>query len=260
MNYQMIKHRKFKVMKNIKITDEQLIALLEGEQNEKLRKQIASDAELKKRFAELEEVYKAMETTQEVELPPYLESGFREALINEKLRSAKSSTPWMQIAAAVVLLIIGFGAGKFSGSDSSNELASLRDEVQELKEVTLTNKLQQHSASERIMAVNQIEERSTVNRELISTLITTLNSDESPNVRYAALQALKKFIGEEDVRAELVKSLDSQYDPLIQISLITILVEAEERSAIAPLKQIIENEEIAPEVKQQAEVAIQVLT
>ena len=76
----------------------------------------------------------------------------------------------------------------------------------------------------------------------------------------SALQALKKFIAEEDVKAELVKSLEAQSDPLIQISLITILVEAEERSAIAPLKDMIKNEQTTPEVKQQAEVAIQVLT
>ena len=168
--------------------------------------------------------------------------------------------PWMQIAAAVAHLIIGFGAGKFSGDESSNELALLKDEIQSLREVTLTSTLQRHSASERILAVNRIEQKTALNLELISTLISTLNSDESPNVRYAALQALEKFISEKEVRAELVKSLEAQTDPLIQISLITILVNAEERSAIAPLRDIVEDEDISPEVKKQAEVAIQVLT
>ncbi|WP_424962631.1 HEAT repeat domain-containing protein [Ekhidna sp.] len=244
----------------MKITDEQLIALLEGEQNDELKEKIEQDAELKERFSELEELFKAMETTREVEVPPHIESNFREALINEKLRSAKSSTPWMQIAAAVALLIVGFGAGKFSTSGSSDELMALKNEVQSLREVTLRSTLQKHSASERIMAVNRIEESPEVNEELITTLITTLNSDESPNVRYAAMQALAKFIDNADVRAELVKSLEAQSDPLIQITLITILVEAEERSAIAPLRDIIEKEETSPEVKQQAEVALQVLT
>jgi hypothetical protein len=242
-----------------RITDEQLISLIEGEQNKELESQIASDSSLKKRYNELKEVVEAMNTSGDVEVPFHVQTGVLSAIEKEK-NKASGNQSWLQIAAAVALLIIGFGAGKFSGMDSSNELMALRDEIQSLKEVTLTSRLQRHSASERIMAVNQIEEKTSVNKQLISTLITTLNSDESPNVRYAALQALKKFIGEEDVRAELVKSLDSQFDPLIQISLITILVEAEERSAIAPLKQIIENEQIAPEVKQQAEVAIQVLT
>lgn len=243
-----------------RITDEQLIALLEGEQNDELKEKVEQDADLKKRFSELEEVYKAMEMVRDAEVPAHIESKFRGALINEKLRSSKGHTPWMQIAAAVALLIIGFGIGKISTPGSTDELVALKDEVQSLREVTLRNTLQKHSASERIMAVNQIEEEASVNTHLIATLITTLNSDESPNVRYAAMQALAKFIDNEDVRAELVKSLEAQSDPLIQITLITILVEAEERSAIAPLRDIIEKKDTSPEVKQQAEIALQVLT
>ncbi|WP_436514488.1 HEAT repeat domain-containing protein [Ekhidna sp. To15] len=244
------------------ITDEQMIALLEGESNEELELKINSEPDLKKRFDELKEVMQAIEASHEVEIPAHIQGGFQQALIDEKIRSNSNSSQWswMQIAAALALLILGFGMGKFATNDSSRELALLKDEIQSLREVTLTSRLQRHSASERIMAVNQIEQRSTINNELVSTLITTLNSDESPNVRYAALQALEKFIGNMDVRAELVKSLESQSDPLIQISLITILVDAEERSVIAPLKDMIEKEETSPEVKQQAQVAIQVLT
>lgn len=242
------------------ITDEQLIAILEGESNPELASRIAADAALKQRFDELKEVINAIETSAEVEVPTHIQTNFQQALIQEKISGKNNRWSLMQVAAAVALLIVGFGMGKFSGQDSTSELASLKDEIQSLREVTLTSTLQRHSASERIMAVNQIEDRSDLNHELIATLIGTLNSDESPNVRYAALQALEKFISNTDVRAELVKSLDAQTDPLIQISLITILVNAEERSAIAPLKDIIEDEEISPEVKQQAKVAIQVLT
>ena len=80
-----------------------------------------------------------------------------------------------------------------------------------------------------------------------------------PNVRYASLNALQKYMHEEEVRAQLVKSLENQTDPLIQISLITILVQADERSAVVPLREMLDNEEVLPEVKQQAEVALQVL-
>ncbi|WP_462253789.1 HEAT repeat domain-containing protein [Ekhidna sp.] len=242
------------------ITDEQLIAFLEGEENKELSDRIDQDAELAHRFNELKEMLGIIENVQEVEVPPYIQANFQQALINEKIRGNRSSWSWMQIAASVALLIVGFSIGKLAGGNSNGELALLKEEIQSLREVTLTSTLQRHSASERIMAVSQIEEKSTLNMELISTLISTLNSDESPNVRYAALQALEKFIGESEVRAELVKSLESQTDPLIQISLIAILVKAEERSAIAPLKDIIKNKEVSPEVKQQAEVAIQVLT
>lgn len=244
------------------ITDEQMIALLEGETNTEMEAKINADSHLRQRLEELKEVLQAIETSAEVDVPAHIQAGFQQALIDEKISKNNNDGQWswMQIAAAVTLLIVGFGMGKFSTNDSSQELALLKDEIQSLREVTLTSRLQRHSASERIMAVNQIEEQSSINEELVATLITTLNSDESPNVRYAALQALEKFIGNMDVRAELVKSLEAQSDPLIQISLITILVDAEERSAIAPLRDMIEKEDTTPEVKQQAEVAIQVLT
>lgn len=241
------------------ITDEQLIAWIEGSADEELDKRIQSDPELSKRIQEMRQLLGIIESSSELEVPAHIGLQVQEAIADEYTKKQKNGS-WMQVAAAVSILVVGFGLGKFSGGNSSDELADLRTEIQSLREVTMTSALQQYSASERIMAVNQIESVKETNPELITTLINTLNGDESPNVRYAALQALSNYIDSQDVRAELVKSLESQSDPLIQISLISILVEAEERSAIAPLRDIIENEEVTPEVKQQAEIAVQVLT
>jgi HEAT repeat protein len=109
------------------------------------------------------------------------------------------------------------------------------------------------------MAVNRIEEKATINAELLATLVNTLNSDESPNVRYAALQALTNYMDQDQVRYELVKSLESQTDPLIQISLITIMIEAQEKSARVPMKKLIEDEQTLQEVKDQAAIALKIL-
>ena len=246
-------------MKNNKISDEELLELIEQNNNEKLEKLSADDERIEERISELKEVLQAIGQAQESDVPAHIAMNVQQAIFDEQNKSKGIS--WLQIAASVSILIVGFAIGKLSDHNSTSELAALRSEINELKEVTLTSALQQYTASERIMAVNQIQStKEAINPELVSTLINTLNSDESPNVRYAALQALEKYVDYTDVRSELVKSLESQQDPLIQISLITILVEAEERSAIAPLKDIINNEDVSPEVKQQAEVAIQVLT
>ncbi len=209
------------------ITDEQLIALIEGKEDSELEQSIASNSELKKRFEELKEVMDAINEAEESEVPSHIEMKFQQAINSEKAKQ-NGGFSYMQIAAAAALLIVGFGIGKFSGdtNDASSELADLRNEIQSLKEVTLTSTLQRHSASERIMAVNRIEESNQINPELISTLVSTLNSDESQSVRYAALQALKRFTDNSDVRAELVKSLEAQSDPLIQIFLIPLFVES----------------------------------
>jgi len=242
------------------IKDEQLIDLIEGASNPDLEEEIKINPSLKRRYEELKEVLDLMENAKEVEVPAHIAVNLQTAILKEELKAKSNRWPWMQVAAALILVLFGFLLGKFGSQGSSAELLALKDEVEMLREVTLTSALQRHSASERILAVSQIEESGSVNNDLLSILITTLNSDESPNVRYAALQALKKFLYNQAVRAELVKSLEAQSDPLIQISLITILVEAEEKSAIAPLNDMINNNEITPEVKQQAEVALKVLT
>ena len=246
-------------MKNNEISDEELLELIEQNNLKKLEELSDEDKLIEERISELKEVLQAIGQSQESDVPAHIAMNVQQAIFDEQNKSKGIS--WLQIAASVSILIVGFAIGKLSDHNSTSELAALRSEINELKEVTLTSALQQYTASERIIAVNQIQStKEAINPELVSTLINTLNSDESPNVRYAALQALEKYVDYTDVRSELVKSLESQQDPLIQISLITILVEAEERSAIAPLKDIINNEDVSPEVKQQAEVAIQVLT
>ena len=242
------------------IKDEQLIELVEGHRNPELEQLIKSEPALRDRYEKIKELRELMQNAQEVEVPDHIAANVQSAILKAQLEEQKERWPWMQIAAAIVMVLFGFLLGRFGGGGSSDELLALKNEIETLREVTLTSTLQQHSASERILAVSQIEEKPVVNEELLSTLIMTMNSDESPNVRYAALQALKKFIGNQEVRAELVKSLESQSDPLIQISLISILVEAEEKSAIAPLHDMINDHEITPEVRQQAKVALKVLT
>ena len=244
------------------ITDEQLIEILEGVSNPEVEAEIANSAEVKKRLEDLKDFLSLMEGSAEMEVPFEVQQNVSNAILKESLttQNAGLGWSWMHIAAAVAFLVVGFVFGKFSTSDQTVELAMLNEEIRSLREVTLASALQNHSASERSLAVSQIEQKNSINDELIQTLVSTLNGDESTNVRYAALQALRKFISEGEVRAALVKSLESQSDPLIQISLIQILVETEEKSAIAPLKDILNNEELTPEVKRQAEVALKVLT
>jgi hypothetical protein len=242
------------------ITDEQLIALLEGEENPELEQLIEKNAALQKRFFELKEVMDTIADSQQAEVPAHIRDHVQQAIFEEQANLQRGFS-WMHVAAAVVILILGFSLGQIGSNDSeaTQELTALRSEIALLKEVTITSTLKRYSASDRIMAVNRIENETTINPELLATLVNTLNSDESPNVRYAALQALANYMDQDQVRYELVKSLESQTDPLIQISLITIMIEAQEKSARVPMRKLIENEQTIQEVKDQAEIALKIL-
>lgn len=243
------------------ITDEQLIELLEGNKNPELEKQMDENPALQKRYFELKEVIDTLANSNEVEVPEHIRANVQQAIYEEQANMQRGFS-WMHIAAAVVILILGFSFGKFTTSpsvDNSVELAEMRKEIHSLTQATLASSLKHYSASDRIFAVNQIETFNEVSTELLATLVTTLNSDESPNVRYAALQALSNYMDIDEVRYEMVKSFESQTDPLLQISLIAMLVEAQEKSARGPIKKLIETEETLQEVKDQAEIALKVL-
>ena len=57
----------------------------------------------------------------------------------------------------------------------------------------------------------------------------------------------------------MAESLEEQTDPLIQISLISILTEAQEKHAIKPLKKILDQDSINMDVKRQADIALEIL-
>jgi len=159
-------------------------------------------------------------------------------------------------------MITAFGAGRLSmdSGKSTEQLSDLRNEVRVLQQMVMISSLKDYSASERLQAINLIEDTpSNQDEELIFTLVRTMNNDESPNVRFASVQALRKFINHEEVRGQMIRSLGEEDDPLVQIAMINFLSEAGEKAAIAPLTKIATNEDYPAEVRQTAEIALDIL-
>lgn len=201
--------------------------------------------------------------SQSYQVPNFIRENFEMILFEEQeqLKSRKRGFNYWQVAAAVSFLLVGYVLGLQNQNGNEIDLVSLKKEVAELRQVALTGALQNYSASQRIQAVNQIERSAELepDSKLVSALLETLNADESPNVRFAALRAIMTFENDEVTKLQLVNSLKAQTDPFIQIALIEYLVELEERSAIAPIREIIKKENISPEVKEQAERALEML-
>ena len=184
---------------------------------------------------------------------------FREKIAAEREQAA-DRIRWYQAAAAVVLLAAGFGAGHLLTPVPNAGLAQLQQQVQTLQQVVMMNTLRNHSASERLQAINTIEESSAAPAaDLIGALVHTMNNDESPNVRSAAVEALGRYMDREAVRAEMVHSLGEQDDPLVQIAMIRLLLKAEDKAAIGPLRKIADNKNSPPEVRHTAELAVNML-
>jgi hypothetical protein len=169
-----------------------------------------------------------------------------------------------RIAAAIALLICGtfigilFHAG-LNSSFASNELKQLQSEVSTLKKVAMFTMLKDESSSDRIQAVGYAEDIENPDENVIEVLVNTLNTDKNVNVRMAAAYALSKYAAQRSVCDSLVKSLSHQTDPILQITLINILAEKREKSALRPVQEIIANKNTIKEVRAVAENSLRTL-
>ncbi|MDP4223620.1 MAG: HEAT repeat domain-containing protein [Bacteroidota bacterium] len=169
-----------------------------------------------------------------------------------------------RIAAGIALLIAGTFLGMLLyhgifNSGQTKELSQLRSEVITLKKTAMFTMLKDESSSNRIQAVDYANGISSPDKNIIDALVKTLNNDKNVNVRMAAAYALAKFGNEQSVRDSLVVSLSLQNDPILQVTLINILVELREKGALKPIEQIISNDKTMKEVKSVAENGVKLL-
>ena len=165
---------------------------------------------------------------------------------------------FFRYAAGIALLICGTAIGIFiaeglRNSGQTAELKLLQNEVKVLKRTAMFAMLKEESSSYRIQAVNYADDLENPDDNVIGVLINTLNNDKNVNVRMAAAYALEKFADNQSVCDSLVKSLSKQTDPIIQVTLINILVGRKEKSALKIIQQILSNENTIDEVKSVAE-------
>jgi hypothetical protein len=159
-----------------------------------------------------------------------------------------------RIAAGFALLICGTFIGMifYSGitnSRQTKELSQLKSEVNALRKTAMVTMLKDESSSYRIQAVNYADEIDAPDENIIDALVKTLNNDRNVNVRMAAAYALAKFTSQHSVCDSLVESLSQQSDPILQVTLINILVDLGEKSALEPIQKIINSDETLEEVK-----------
>lgn len=169
----------------------------------------------------------------------------------------------LRIAAGLILLLAGFSAGLIVDrqQDTTNrQVAALQQEIQQMKSALVYGSDDRLTASERISAVNisnRVPESSVgLDSEITEILIYTMNNDQNINVREAAAEALFRFRKEPRIRKALVNSLSKQRDPLMQMTLINMLVELKETSAINEMQKLLMDSDTREVVKTRLEVGI----
>jgi len=180
-------------------------------------------------------------------------------LLRSLLPELRRLTPAMRLAAAVLVVAVGFGTGFFmgrGGENGSGKIERLSREVDNLQQQMTLSLLSQPSASARLQGISLTSRVQEPDPSLIAALLDTLDNDPSVNVRLSAVDALYLFSGREDVKTALTASLARQTSPLVQIALIDLLVSLKEKQAATALKKLLNDKKIIPEVQQRAQLGI----
>jgi hypothetical protein len=173
-----------------------------------------------------------------------------------------SGTYLYRIAASVLVLILAGGAWWMvqSSLDQKKELARLQLELKQTRQLMLDQLNDDQSASQRMLGVYATNTLSTADDEIIDALANTMESDASSNVRLAALEALSRFYQDPKVKQLLIKSLNRQKDPVVQIALIQLLVQMKEKSILSDLERLSRQNHPVKAVKDEAYKGIFKLT
>jgi hypothetical protein len=174
--------------------------------------------------------------------------------------------PALQFGFAIGFLVLGVLAGYQvrsvrsvpppSGNQVNSEIANLRDELFQTRQMVALALMQQESASDRIQGVNWSYQLQKPGTEVLTALLETLMHDPNVNVRLATVDALRQFGDQPIVRRGVVDAMARQHSPMVQIALIDLAVDLHEKESIDTLRQLTEDQTINAAVRERAQRGI----
>jgi HEAT repeats len=167
--------------------------------------------------------------------------------------------PWAMAAAALVVLGVGFVAGRATKQipPADPSLAVLREELRATRQMVALSLLQQQSASDRLKGVSWTGQIEMPGNEIVAALLDTLTHDANVNVRLASIDALKRFADQQNVRRATIDALTRQDSPLVQVALIDFMVEINQREAVPELRRLSQDLMVNQAVRERAKWSLQ---
>jgi hypothetical protein len=163
--------------------------------------------------------------------------------------------PLVQLAIAASLLLVGLVIGRATAprpAPPNGELAEVRGELRDMRQMLTLSLLQQQSATERLRGVSSTAQIDQPGNEVVAALLDTLLHDPNVNVRLAAVDALRRFSDRPDVRVGTKRAASDTSSPLLQVALIDFMVETRDPDAPALLRSLEQNDSIDGLVRERA--------
>lgn len=143
---------------------------------------------------------------------------FLEKQGSEKARVVPFSISRNQgLVAAIVAVLLAFWGGlKLGALDSKGENSDAKQEL-------LSIMLDTEDVSERIHLISTHQVDKEPEKQVLDALLFSLIHDESNNVRLAAIEVLRKFSGEEEVREGMIRAIAHQHSTIVLIEIAQVL-------------------------------------
>ncbi len=187
------------------------------------------------------------------EIPPTrMRARFHEMLARETAAAPRPRAWMWQAAAAATIAVCSFVAGRYLPHEPASEVAGLRREVRDMREMFALSLMQQQSASDRLRGVSYSYQMDKTDSQIRDALLEALNSDSSVDVRLAAVDALRRISTQPPVRQGFLESLQRHQAPMVQIALIDTMVELNEPKSVSVLRKLQASAEADDLVKQRA--------
>lgn len=160
----------------------------------------------------------------------------------------------------IFLLLFGLGVGYFLRPDVETiptQTIAANNETEEVRQKLVLTLLDQPSANQRLQGVSEANKFENADDIVIKALLKTLNSDPNVNVRLAAIESLTNYVDKPEVRQGLVQSIPNQESPILQITLVNLMVALQEKASIEPFKQLLKQKQLDTTVKKRIERSIE---
>jgi len=171
-------------------------------------------------------------------------------------------SPAWRAAIAAGILALGVMVGRFALTtphEATPEISQLKGQVESLRQLVALSMLQQQSPSARMRGVTYTEQISQPDREVVDALLFAVKNDSNENVRLSAVDALQKFAADPRVVPALIDSISVQDSPMVQVSIVDLLVQMKARSTAGDLARLAKDTKFDEAVRQRLDQAVRQL-
>jgi len=267
---------------------EQIPECLAGRLESGVREKLIAHLELcsacRADMAEMGAVWRGLESLPVAEPDPSMRSRFVEVLeaYQAGMEQGRARTvvpanrPWWmagwwpakavwQTALTALLLLAGGLGGRYlarprtASSPTTPEIAQLQQQIENLRQTVALSMLQDQSSSSRIRGVTYASQVQQPDQQIDQALLFTLNHDANVNVRLRAVDALENLASRPDIQRALVDALPLQDSPLVDVALIDVLTEVNDKAAIPALRQLAQDPKADDAVRQRAAAGVRKL-